>query len=154
MRFRNTAVRVLLALGLVMVVLWQAGLPPQRPNGVPANAIYLERGVVPFKLSSTPGDWLYCWFDEGERLDRCKLTDEKGNLEFEDVFLTYEGQSALPQGRLVFDTRRTGRQWSGTYEKGTRYPIIYLINGEILLPRSEYNKAKEAVDWPTGKHAK
>jgi hypothetical protein len=136
---------------LAVVVLWWTGRPPRRPAGLSANALYIERGVVPFKLSST-GEWLDCWFDERERIDRCKLTDVKGELEFEDVFLPYEGQSP-PQSDLVFDARRTGRVWTGTYEKSTLIPVVYLMNGEILLPRSEYEKAKQTVDWSKGRRS-
>lgn len=136
---------------LAVVVLWWAGRPPRRPASLSSNALYIEKGVVPFKLSSTPGDWLDCWFDEHEQVDRCKMTDESGKLEFEDVFLPYEGQSPLLQDKLVFDTRRTGHVWTGSYEKGTRIPVVYLSDGEILLPRSEYEKAKQTVDWSKGR---
>jgi hypothetical protein len=136
---------------LAVFVFWWGGRSPRRPASLSSNALYIERGVVPFKLSSTPGDWLDCWFDEHEHLDRCKMTDENGKLEFADVFLPYEGQSPLLQNKLVFDTRRTGRVWTGTYEKGTLIPIVYLTDGEILLPRSEYEKAKQTVDWSKGR---
>jgi hypothetical protein len=136
---------------VVIAVLWWAGRAPRRPTDLSPNALYIERGVVPFKLSSTPGDWLDCWFNELEHSDRCKMTDEKGKLEFEDVFLPYEGHFPLPQDKLVFDTRRTGHVWTGSGEKGTRIPIVYLTDGEILLPRSEYEKAKQTVDWSKGR---
>jgi hypothetical protein len=136
---------------LAVAVLWWVGRPPQRPANLSPKALYLERGVVPFKLSSTPGDWLDCWFDEDEQLDWCKMTDEKGRLEFEDVFLPYEGQLGIPQDKLTFDTRRTGHVWTGSYEKGTRIPVVYLADGEILLPRSEYEKAKQTVDRSMGR---
>jgi hypothetical protein len=139
------------AIFIAMVVVWWTARPPRRPAGLSTNALYMERGIVPFKLSSTPGDWLDCWFDKHERLDRCRLTDERGNLEFEDVFLPYEGQSPLPQEDLVLDRRATGHVWTGSYEKGLRYPLIHLANGQILLPRSDYEKAKQTVDWSKGK---
>jgi hypothetical protein len=122
----------------------------RRPKYLSPNALYIERAVVPFKLSSTPGDWLDCWFDENEQLDHCKMTDDKGNPEFEDVFLPYEGQSPVSQDKLVFDTGRGGI-WIGSYEKG--FPIVYLTNGEILLPRSEFEKAKQTVDWSKGRRS-
>jgi len=73
------------------------------------------------------------------------MTDEKGKVEFEDVFLLYERESPLLQDKLVFDTRRTGNLWTGSI------PIIYLADGEVLLPRSQYEKAKQTVDWSNGK---
>jgi len=138
---------------VVIGVLWWAGRVPRRPSGLSANALYVERGVVPFMLSSR-GEWLDCWFDDHERVDRCKLTDKKGALEFEDVFVPYEGQSPLPQVDLVLDHRRTGQVWTGSYERHTLVPIVYLMDGEILLPRSEYEKAKKAVDWSKGRRGK
>jgi len=138
---------------IAMVVVWWTARPPRRPAGLSANALYLESGIVPFKRSSTPGDWLDCWFDKREQFDRCRLTDERGNLEFEDVFRPYEGQSPLPQRDLVLDHRKTGGIWTGTYEKGLRYPVVYLANGQILLPRSDYEKAKRTVDWSKGRLA-
>lgn len=56
------AMRVLKLLGLLagviavgVLVLWWVGRPPARPANVPANGIYIETGIVPFKLRSTPG---------------------------------------------------------------------------------------------------
>jgi len=119
---------------------------PQGDRPTSLRRRFTSRGVSSqFKLSSTPGDWLDCWFDEHEKLDRCKMTDEKGKVEFEDVFLLYERESPLLQGKLVFDTRRTGNLWTGSI------PIIYLTDGEVLLPRSQYEKAKQTVDWSNGK---
>ncbi len=70
-----------------------------------------------------------------------------GWSEFEDVFLPYPGQAPLSIADLVLDRRKTGGLWCGTYEKGTHYPIPYLANGEILLPKSEYEKARGCVNW-------
>ena len=68
-------------------------------------------GHVPFTLHKT-GYWLDCRFDEHANVDRCKLTDEQGTGSFEDVFLPCVGQTPLPQGELVFDTRWTGHTWT------------------------------------------
>ncbi len=135
---------------LAVVVVWWTGRPPRRPSGLSAQALYIERGTVPFKISST-GEWLDCWFDESEHFDRCKLTDVKGKVEFEDVFLPYEGQSPIPKSDLILDARRTGNVWTGTHEKGVLYPVVYLANGAILIPRSDYEKAKQTVDWVKGR---
>ena len=161
MRGRSVNVRAFGIIGLLFAailliligVFWWTSRPPRRPAGLSANALYIERGVVPFKLSSTPGDWIDCWFDQHQQIDRCKITDETGKLEFEDVFVPYEGQSPVPQDRLRF-AQGTGSIWTGTYENHLRYPLIYLTDGEILLPRSDFQKAKETTDWAEGKHDK
>ena len=127
--------------GCALLFVWWTDRLPKRPPNLSTNALYIERGEVPFKLSNT-GDWLDCWFDERARVDRCKLTNMNGWIEFEDVFLPLEGQGPVLQSDLALDRRRTGTLWGGTKEKDTLYPIVYLKNGEILIPRSEYEKAK------------
>ena len=128
-----------------VLALWWIDRPPHRPPDLSANALFIERPNVPFKFRHT-GEWLDCRFDERERAARCRLTNMNGWSEFEDVFLPYSGQAPVLPADLVLDRRRTGDLWGGTYEKGTRYPIIYLTNGDVLLPRTEYEKAKRTVD--------
>jgi hypothetical protein len=126
---------------LLIAVLWWTGRPPRRPGSLSSSAIHFEPNNVPFTLHET-GYWLDCWFDGRANVDRCKLTDVKGTQLFEDVFLPCEGQSPLPQRDLVFDARRTGYKWTGSYDKGISVPVVYLANGQILLPRSVYVEAK------------
>ncbi|HKR84975.1 MAG TPA: hypothetical protein VJS37_12530, partial [Terriglobales bacterium] len=122
--------------------LWWEGRLPERPSNLPKNAIYLETGVVPFKLKSTPGRWVGCWYDSSDQFDHCKVTNQNGWLEFEDVFLPNEGRAAVPESDLIFDTNRTGRLWTGSYEEKITAPVIYLTSGQILLPRKVFDKAK------------
>jgi hypothetical protein len=96
---------------------------------------------------------LDCWLDEHANVDRCKLTDVQGNALFEDVFLPCEGEAIFPKSDLVFDVRRTGYSWTGSYEKGINVPIIYLVNGQILLPKSAYKESKRTVDCSKGRHS-
>ena len=91
------SVLVIIALGIWY--LWWIGRPPMRPSVLPANAIYIETGGVPFKLRSTPGHWVGCWYDQNDRLNHCKVTNEIGNLEFEDVFLPYDGGAPASESR-------------------------------------------------------
>ena len=127
-------------MGLI-ALLWWTGRPPQRPVNLSSRALHFEPNNVPFTLHKT-GYWLDCWYDEQARVDRCKLTDVYGKGLFEDVFLTCEGEAPLFQKDLVFDARRTGYTWTWSYEKGISVPVIYLANGQILLPRSAYAEAK------------
>jgi hypothetical protein len=131
-----------------VLVLWWTGRPPRRPSALSDSAIHFEGATVPFVFHET-GYWLDCWFDEHVNVDRCKLTDVKGNALFEDAFRPCDGLPPVPKGDLVFDTRRTGNTWTGSYEKGIKVPVIYLMNGQILLPNSIYEEArKKTVDCP------
>src|SRR5438445_1558804 len=125
--------------------LWWADRPPSKPTNLPSNSIYIGTGITPFKIGTTPGTWVGCWYDSHDEADHCRLTDEKGNPKFEDTFLPYNGGSSIPEAALKFDTRRTGNLWTGSYEKGIRVPVIYLTNGQILLPKTVFEEAKHKV---------
>jgi hypothetical protein len=138
---------VLLALLILRTagVLWWVDRPKKRPNNVSLNALHIEKVHVPFTFSEA-GYWIDCWLDERENADRCKLTDLNGKIEFEDVFLPYEGQSPIPQSELIFDVRRVGGSWMWVGSSEISVPVIYLTNHQILLPRAAYQESKHAVD--------
>jgi hypothetical protein len=129
---------------LAAVVLWWEGHNPRRPRTVSSNALYVLPNNVPFTLHKI-GYWVDCWFDEHVNVDRCKLTDEQGTGSFEDVFLPCVGQTPLPQGELVFDTRRTGYTWTRSPDKGINVPVVYLKDRQVLLPQGFYAEAKRDV---------
>ncbi len=140
-KFSRLAVGTVIVLAALM--LWWAGHKPRRPSTVSSNALYVLPNNVPFTLHKT-GYWLDCWFDRHENVDRCKLTDEKGNGTFEDAFLPCAGQSPLPESELVFK-RSTGNTWTRSPDKRINAPIVYLENGQLLLPQSFYAQAKREV---------
>jgi hypothetical protein len=63
-----------------------------------------------------------CWFDKDANVDRCRLTDSKGTGLFEDVFVPCVGQTPLPQGELILDSRRTGNTW--TQSRDTKINVL------------------------------
>ncbi|MGO9865389.1 MAG: hypothetical protein ACLPLR_17415 [Terriglobales bacterium] len=129
---------------LVVGVLWWLGHQPGRPRTVSSNALYVYPNNVKFTFHKT-GYWLDCWFDQSAKVDRCKLSDEKGNDMFEDVFLPCVGQTPLPQRELVFNTRKTGDAWIWSPDKRINVPLVQLKDGQDLLPQSFYAKAKSEV---------
>jgi hypothetical protein len=133
---------------LVAVVLFWEGRKPRRPPTVSADALYVLPDNVPFTLHKT-GYWVDCWFDEHANVDRCKLTDAKEAVLFEDVFLPCVGKEPLRQSVLVFNGRRlwTADIWNRSPEKGTKVPVVF-VNGQVLLPRSFYAEAKRDVYCP------
>jgi hypothetical protein len=145
---------VALILGAFLIyivgIMWWAGEPPPRPAFMSARALYFEPAAVPFSMHKT-GNWIDCRFDEQQSVNRCVLADPWGKTLFEDVFVPYEGSSPVPEAELVFDTRQTGSLWTYSRQHGRAFPIIYLKNGQILLPRGEYESGKETVDWSRGK---
>jgi hypothetical protein len=128
---------------LVVFTLWWVGHKPRRPHTVSSNALYVLPNNVPFRLHKT-GYWLECWFDQRDKIDRCKLTDDGGNTKFEDVFLPCVGQTPLPQSELVFN-RFTGNTWTESPDKSVNAPVVYLDHGQILLSRSVFAAARQEV---------
>jgi len=146
------AIALTAVLGLLLLFVvgayWWAGLSPKRPRGTSDHAIYVEPDSVPFTVLKT-GVWVDCWFDAKGNVDLCKMTDLNGDTRLEGVFMPYEGLLPVPQSELKFDVRRTGTLWLGD-SNGTSYPVVYLMNGEILIPESDYDHAKQEVDWSKG----
>jgi hypothetical protein len=133
---------------LVAVVLFWEGRKPRRPPTVSSDALYVLPDNVQFTLRKT-GYWVDCWFDEHANVDRCKVTDEKGTVSFEDVFLPCVGKEPLHQSVLVSNGRRrwTADIWNRSPEKGTKVPVVF-VDGQVLLPRSFYAEAKRDVYCP------
>lgn len=74
------------------------------------------------------------------------MTDEKGIPKFEATFLLYETKAVVPEPELKIDATKTGHLWIGVTAKNISFPIVFLQNGTILLPQSDYEKAKRIVD--------
>ena len=120
---------------LTAIVLWWEGHKPRRPRTVSSNALYVLPNNVPFTLHKTG-----YWFDEQANVDRCKLTDEQGTGSFEDVFLPCVGQTPLPKGELVFDTRWTGYIWTRSPDKGMTPRSFSWRMDKSCFPKVSTNK--------------
>lgn len=141
---KYTRVAVGTVIVMAVVSLWWEGHTPRRPRSVASNALFVLPNNVSFTLHRT-GYWLECWFDKQASVDRCRLTAENGTPAFEDVFLPCVGQTPLPQSELVMRSRWTGQVWTRSVNKGINAPIVYLQNGQVLLPQSFFAEAKSNV---------
>ena len=136
---------VLIVVALVLAVIFglmvRASTVPPKPDGLSPRAIYVEQLHVPFQLTRN-ADWLDCWFDEHENVDRCKMTDLRGRTEFEDVFLPLPGRKPAPSDRLQFDTHLTGSVLTSANTNGrwVFVPIVFLQDGTVLIPQSRYDQ--------------
>jgi hypothetical protein len=151
---RNILLAGLVVLGTLFFVLlalaWWGSRIPKRPSDISASGIFIERGSVPFKLS-THGDWLDCWRDSLTSTNRCRLTDERGAVMFEDTFLPYAAQAPLTNTDLRIDAKKTGHLSMGVTGYDISLPIIFLQNGTILLPQTDFQRAKNIVEfWEYG----
>lgn len=131
------------AAGAVIVLSWWGSRLPRRPSDISTNGVFLERGAVPFKFS-THGDWADCWEDFETRSIRCKVTDEAGIVKFEDVFIPYDANSKVTAKDLKAKDLRIDAQKTSSLI--TDPPIIFLSNGQVLLSKGQFAKAKEQAD--------
>jgi hypothetical protein len=137
-----------LVLAAVRFYIWFAyGLPP-RPADVPADAVFDRApGDLPGERT---GSWIYCWYDRRENVDVCRLTNPSETLQYQGAFLPYEGAVVVSDGDLEIDGGALNRQnWFDTsVDVGgdTYIPIIPLKNGQTLLPRDAFAKAKKQLD--------
>jgi hypothetical protein len=137
---------VVIAFVTFLIVAWHGSRLPKRPANISPKAAFLEVGIVPFKFS-THGDWLDCWKDDRANMNRCKYTDEMGAVYYEDFVLPYDGTSPVPEEALLIDSKRTRTFHYGITDKNIRFPLIFLENGQILLPQSDYEWGKKNVDY-------
>jgi len=122
--------------------LWWTGRAPQRPHSVSTNALHVQPNNVGFAWHRADY-WVDCWFEKDANVDRCRLTDVKGSALFEDVFLPCVGHTPVPQHELVLDSQNTGSLWAESQDKRVNVPVVYLEDGQVLLPRSFYAEAQQ-----------
>jgi hypothetical protein len=132
-----------LLIGGLVGMHWLANKVPTRPKAVAQNAAFLWAPAVGFP-GGLPrrGWWLACWENHGH--DHCRLSDIDGNTQYQGEFVPYGGKAPLSSDQLEIDTERTTEHkvWIGS----ELVPLVYLKNGEILVPASGYDEAKRLLE--------
>jgi hypothetical protein len=130
-------------LGLV-IRMWWANTPPDLPNGMPKNSVWIEPPPAPFETSKR-GYWLGCWQDKTTSSPKCRLTDTKGQLLFEDNFVPYgDSERVFGLNDLKLQKVLTTEMWVFLEDGGV--PIVHLKNGTMLIPASKYAAVKMRLD--------
>jgi hypothetical protein len=148
--------------GIVLVLLiaikclyWWADTPPKRPANVPPSAVFFWGPPVGLPAHKR-GDWITCWVDSKYNVDRCRVVEIDGSLLYEGVFVSFEGHASIPESDLVIDSKTTNlaQERVGlnatneeSIEPGPKYvPLIYLRNGQVLIPEKGYERGKQRLD--------
>jgi hypothetical protein len=140
---------ILLALVLYDLGLgWWGSIPPKRPKNVSPNAVFIFAPALGW-IWPLPkrGDWLTCWFDRDHNVDRCRMSDTDGSLEYEGVFSPSGGSGAMPDGDLQIDVKGTDTRMQWVYFREQIMPIIHLRNGTILIAVEASEAAKQKLEW-------
>lgn len=137
------------ALGLFLLVLaggffgahWWSRIPPKRPANVASNAVFLWAPHVGLPAPRR-GWWLSCRYEANR--DYCRLSDIHGNAKYDGEFITYGTKTAVPGSNLTIDPQKSvdHKVWVGN----TLVPLVYLRNGDILIPQESYNAGSRALE--------
>ena len=141
--------KIMLVIGVVGTVLivgffvasyWSARVP-SRPKGVSSDAVFLWAPAVGFPAPRR-GSWLSC--SEQDQHDLCTLSNIEGGTEYEGEFVRYGDRGVVPAAQLRIDPDKSRRDavWIGS----ALVPLIYLQDGEILVPASKYEDAVRLVN--------
>jgi hypothetical protein len=136
-----SAILGLLVLGVVGGY-WWSNTTPTRPSTVPNGAVFL-RAPATGAPGPPRGQWLACWESNGHIL--CRLSSKDGSTEFEGEFIPYRGEVTVLADQLKINSSKTTKEksiWSGN----TWVPLIFLDNGEVLIPVVKYEEGKRIID--------
>ncbi|MFZ3215490.1 MAG: hypothetical protein WA192_05450 [Candidatus Acidiferrales bacterium] len=134
---------------------WWAGTPPRHPSNVPSTAAYFP-GLALGLPAPKHGAWVSCWYDAGQSVDRCRIFSVDGVVIYEGVFVPYKGQVAVPQGDLLIDSQVMAKAQeqvevnaaapNSTVKLWAFVPLVFLRNGQILIPAQSYESGKRRLD--------
>jgi hypothetical protein len=129
--------------------------PPKRPANVPSSAGYYGGWALPFTFSKR-GDWVNCWFDGEKNVDRCRVTQVDGSFKYEGTYLPYQSHTPIPQNELLIDSDAMNRGQEQVNVGASIddpsmsdyrvVPLVYLRDGEVLIPERAYKRGKEQLD--------
>jgi hypothetical protein len=123
---------------------WWSNFGPFRPRSVPRTAVFLRGPAV--GLPAPPrGEWLACWESNGQ--NHCRLSSKDGATEYEGVFIPYGRSVLVPADQLKIDGFKTRHEDADAEWTGRAWvPMVYLKNGDALIPADYYDKGTQILD--------
>jgi hypothetical protein len=131
----------LLILGIVGAY-WRSNTEPRRPKGVSADAVFLWAPYV-----GVPGPrrgwWLYCE-QKFEGSIWCTVSEIDGATKYEGEFIPYHVGTIIAPDSLKIDPLKSREL--GVWIDHKNVPLVYLKNGEILIPASKYDEGRQLLN--------
>src|SRR5450631_2939507 len=97
---KKAIVLLLSLIGLLFLAIsgayWWSNVPPERPQGVSASAVFLWTGHLGLP-SPKHGTWIECWTDAASKVNKCRLTEMDGRSGYEGVFIADTDKSPVPE---------------------------------------------------------
>lgn len=138
---KNILAVVILSGAVVVIVgaYWWANVPPKRPDGMSANAVFLWAGHLGLPAPKH-GTWIECWVDEANDVNKCRLYEMDGTPFYEGVFLADTG-GAVSKSNLQIESEITSNRSNWVNLGGLRgAPFVFLKNGVVLIPKDGYQE--------------
>ena len=133
---------VVAALGAVIARVQWAVSVPSRPKDLPATAIWIPAPPAPLDFSPR-GYWLACWLDAARNVNRCKLTDYKGNPKFVADYSPATGPNPVSEDRLHLRTVSSEELWLWAPAGHELVPVAHLEDGTVLVPTQDLPQLRE-----------
>ena len=134
-----TAILVVVVTGIAASY-WWSNRVPSRPKNVSPGAVFLWAPYVGLPAARR-GWWMGCERKPPQRT-WCTLSDVDATLNYEGEFLPYvEGVSL---GKLEIDAEKTREE--KIWVRDALVPIVYLKNGDILIPSANYKTGKQVLE--------
>jgi hypothetical protein len=117
---------------------WWSNIPPKRPPDVSADATFLWAGHLGLP-APRHGTWIECWTDAAGGVNKCRLTEMDGRIEYEGIFVADTGRnpvSALNLNILSEQTSQSVNLWVRADDR--LVPLVFLKDGTVLIPKDAY----------------
>jgi hypothetical protein len=143
---RIAGAAVILALAAIVGAYWWSNIPPTRPKGLAANSVWLWAPNVGLPAPKR-GVWISCSLDGRGRTCHCKTTDKDGHTLYEGPFLSYKRKPASEIDLAInIEETQQHRMDRGVFIRGALVPLVYLKNGDILIPEAKYESVRRTLD--------
>jgi hypothetical protein len=132
---------LLIVVGFFGAYLWSR-TPPSRPKGIASTAVFLWAPNVGVPAPRR-GWWLWCRYETNDR-DYCTLSDIDGHAQYDGEFIVYGTKAAVAGSELKIDPEKSidHKVWVGN----TLVPLVYLRNGDVLIPKESYDAGVKALE--------
>jgi hypothetical protein len=141
---KKAIVLLLSLIGLLFLAIsgayWWSNVPPRRPQGVSASAVFLWTGHLGLP-SPKHGTWIECWTDAASKVNKCRLTEMDGRSGYEGVFIADTDKSPVPESDLRIKAEPTSDKTNWIRLDGLRgAPLVFLQDGTVLIPQERYQE--------------
>jgi hypothetical protein len=113
-------------------LLWASRTPSRAPV-MPEQSMWMPGPRAPLDLSAR-GVWVGCWLDQARLVDRCRVADYRGNIQFDEESVPLAGSPPVADTNLRLKRVGTMKLWTWVETERRQVPVVRLENGTVLVP--------------------